>query len=290
MTGIRVLAAGPLTTVQDLGRPGHAAIGVSGSGALDRGSLRLANRLVGNPEDAAGLEITVGGFSAVFETDAWIAVTGAWGPARVAGEPIDPNHPVAVPAGSAVEIGPADSGLRYYVAVRGGIDVPAVLGSRSRDILSGIGPAPIGDGDVLPIGGAATVPVPTLDVAPWSPPACGTVEVALVVGPRDDWFPPSAIDLLFSSTWTLSSASNRVGARLEGPQLPRLDRGELPSEGMVAGGIQVPPSGQPTVLLADHPVTGGYPVIAVVASDALDVFAQLRPGQHVHFRHARLHN
>ena len=287
MTGIRVLAAGPLTTVQDLGRPGHAAIGVSGSGALDRGALRLANRLVGNAEDAAGLEITVGGFSAVFETDAWIAVTGAWGAARVAGEPIDSNHPVAVPAGSVLEIGPADSGLRYYVAVRGGIDAPAVLGSRSRDILSGIGPAPIAEGDVLPIGGAATVPVPTLDVAPWSPPLSGTVEVALVVGPRDDWFPASALDLLFSSTWALSGASNRVGARLDGPQLPRLDRGELPSEGMVAGGIQVPPSGQPTVLLADHPVTGGYPVIAVVASDALDVFAQLRPGQQVRFRHAR---
>ena len=174
------------------------------------------------------------------------------------------------------------------MAVRGGIDVPAVLGSRSRDILSGIGPAPVADGDLLAIGGAATVPVPTLDVAPWSPPAPGTVEVPLVVGPRDDWFPAAALDLLFSATWALSGASNRVGARLEGPPLPRLERGELPSEGMVAGGIQVPPSGQPTVLLADHPVTGGYPVIAVVASDGLDLFAQLRPGQHVHFRHARV--
>lgn len=289
MTGLRVLAAGPLTTVQDLGRPGHAAIGVSGSGALDRGALRLANRLVGNAEGAAGLEITVGGFSALFDADAWIAVTGAWGPAHVAGQPIDPNHPVAVPAGSVVEIGPADSGLRYYLSVRGGIDMPAVLGSRSRDILSGIGPAPIADGDVLSVGGAGTVPVPTLDLAPWSPPVAGTVEVPLVVGPRDDWFPAAAIDLLFSSTWTLSGASNRVGARLDGSPLPRLDRGELPSEGMVAGGIQVPPSGQPTVLLADHPVTGGYPVITVVASDALDVFAQLRPGQRVRFRHARLH-
>ena len=287
MTGLRVVAAGPLTTVQDLGRPGHAVIGVSGSGALDRGAIRLANRLVGNPEGAAGLEITVGGFSAVFDTDAWIAVTGAWGDVRVAGQPIDPNHAVAVAAGSLVEIGMASSGLRYYLAVRGGIDVPAVLGSRSRDILSGIGPAPVSDGDLLPVGVRPTVPVPGFDIAPWSPPPLGAVEVPLIVGPRDDWFSPTALDLLFTTTWAFGAASNRVGARLDGPPLARTGGGELPSEGMVAGAIQVPPSGQPTVLLADHPVTGGYPVIAVVASAALDVFAQLRPGQPLSFRHAR---
>ena len=284
---LRVVAARPLTTIQDLGRPGHASIGVSGSGALDRGALRLANRLVGNPEGAAGLEVTVGGFSAVFDTDAWIAVTGAWGDVRVAGLRIDPNHPVAVPSGSPVEIAPAQSGLRYYLAVRGGIDVPAVLGSRSRDILSGIGPAPLADGDVLAIGEHPPFPVSSVDIAPWSPPPAGVVEVPLVVGPREDWFPASALDALFTTAWTLSAASNRVGARLDGPPLKRVDRGELPSEGMVAGAMQVPPSGQPTVLLADHPVTGGYPVIAVVASGALDLFGQLRPGQAVRFRHAR---
>lgn len=288
MTGIRVVAAGPLTTVQDLGRPGYAAIGVSGSGALDRGAIRLANRIIGNPEGAAGLEISAGGFSASFDTDAWIAVTGAWGDVRVAGQPIDPNHPVAVPAGSLLGIGPARSGLRYYLAVRGGIDVPPVLGSRSRDVLSGIGPAPVADGDLLPVGEQPTLPVPSFDIAPWSPPPLGAVEVPLLVGPREDWFPDAALDQLFATTWTFGAASNRVGARLEGPPLRRVDRGELPSEGMVAGAIQVPPSGQPTVLLADHPVTGGYPVIAVVASAALDVFAQLRPGQQLRFRHARL--
>lgn len=287
MTGLRVIAAGPLTTVQDLGRPGYAAIGVSGSGALDRGALRLANRLVGNSEGAAGLEITVGGFSAMVETDAWIAITGAWGDVRVAGQRIDANHPVVVPAASLLEIGPAHSGLRYYLAVRGGLDVPAVLGSRSRDVLSGIGPAPVADGDLLPVGEHPTLPVPSFDISPWSPPPVDAVEVPLLVGPREDWFPPSALGLLFSTTWAFGAASNRVGARLEGPPLARVERGELPSEGMVAGAIQVPPSGQPTVLLADHPVTGGYPVIAVVASAALDVFAQLRPGQPVRFRHAR---
>jgi biotin-dependent carboxylase-like uncharacterized protein len=286
-----VLAAGPLTTVQDLGRPGFAALGVSGSGALDRGALKLGNRLVGNSEGAAGLEITVGPFSAVPDRDLWIAVTGAWGRVSVGGHPIDPNHPVLVAAGQTLEIGRAEFGLRYYLAVSGGWDVRRVLGSRSTDLLTGIGPAPVRDGDLLSVGKAHPAAIPALDVAPWSPPETGTVTVPLFVGPRADWFAAASLELLFSSTWTLGSASNRVGARLEGQPLHRSGtasaRGELPSEGMVAGALQVPPSGLPTVLLADHPTTGGYPVIAVVASGALDVFAQLRPGQRLTFRHAR---
>lgn len=289
MSALTVLTAGPLTTVQDLGRPGYAALGVSGSGALDRRALMLGNRLVGNAEGAAGLEIPVGPFSGVADRDAWIAVTGAWGPVSVGGRAVDPNHPVFVAAGDVVEIGPASSGLRYYLAVSGGWDVPYVLGSRSTDLLSGIGPAPVRDGDVIPIGSPHTEAIPALDVAPWSPPDPGPVTVPLSVGPRADWFAPAALERLFTATWTLGSASNRVGARLEGQPLERSAdaRGELPSEGMVAGALQVPPSGLPTVLLADHPTTGGYPVIAVVASGALDVFAQLRPGQQLTFRHAR---
>lgn len=289
MSAFAVRAAGPLTTLQDLGRPGFAALGVSGSGALDRRALALGNRLVGNAEGAAGLEITGGGFSGVADRDVWIAVTGAWGPVSVGGRPVDPNHPVFVAAGAPVEIGPATFGLRYYLAVSGGWDVPPVLGSRSTDLLSGIGPAPVLDGDVLPIGEPHPSGIPALDVAPWSPPDPGPVSVPLRVGPRADWFAPGALERLFTDTWTLSSASNRVGARLDGQPLERSAAGsaELPSEGMVAGALQVPPSGLPTVLLADHPTTGGYPVIAVVASGALDLFAQLRPGQRLTFRHAR---
>lgn len=289
MTALAVLRAGPLTTVQDLGRPGLAALGVSGSGALDRGALRLGNRLVGNDEGAAALEITVGGFSGVVDRDVWIAVTGAWGPVTLGDRAIDPNHPVFAAAGTPIEIGVATFGLRYYLAVSGGVAVTPVLGSRSRDILSGIGPPPLLDGDTVPIGSPRTGAIPALDVAPWSPPDPETVTVPLHVGPRESWFTPASLDLLFSEPWTLGSASNRVGARLEGPVLERsaAGEGELPSEGMVAGALQVPPSGQPTVLLADHPTTGGYPVIGVVASAALDVFAQLRPGQRVRFRHAR---
>ncbi|WP_411719680.1 biotin-dependent carboxyltransferase family protein [Mycetocola sp.] len=291
MSGFTVLGPGPLTTVQDLGRPGFAALGVSGSGALDRGALRLGNRLVGNDEGAAGLEITVGPFSGVADRDVWIAVTGAWGRVTVAGRPIDPNLPVFVAAGKVLEIGPAEFGLRYYLAVSGGWNVNPVLGSRSTDLLSGIGPAPVHDGAMLPIGEPRTAAIPALDIAPWSPPEAGAVTVPVHVGPRADWFTASSLERLFAGVWTLSSASNRVGARLEGTPLDRSDsagaHGELPSEGMVAGALQVPPSGLPTVLLADHPTTGGYPVIAVVASGALDLFAQLRPGQHLTFRHAR---
>ncbi|HEV7848586.1 MAG TPA: biotin-dependent carboxyltransferase family protein [Mycetocola sp.] len=292
MSALTVQVAGPLTTVQDLGRPGFAALGVSGSGALDRGALRLANRLVGNAEETAGLEITVGPFAGVGDRDVWIAVTGAWGRVSVGGRPIDPNHPAFVPAGAALEIGPAEHGLRYYLAVSGGWDVDPVLGSRSTDLLSGIGPAAVRDGDQIPIGESHPAAIPALDVAPWSPPEAGTVTVPLIVGPRADWFAASSLERLFTGTWALGSASNRVGARLEGTPLERSAaahaRGELPSEGMVAGALQVPPSGLPTLLLADHPTTGGYPVIAVVASGALDMFAQLRPGQSLRFRHARL--
>jgi biotin-dependent carboxylase-like uncharacterized protein len=291
MSAMTVLAAGPLTTVQDLGRPGFAALGVSGSGALDRSALKLGNRLVGNAEGAAALEITVGPFSGIADRDVWIAVTGAWGRVSVGGLPIDPNHPAFLAAGTVVEIGPAELGLRYYLAVSGGWDVDPMLGSRSTDLLSGIGPPPVHDGDDLPIGEPHTAAIPALDVAPWSPPEAGTVTVPVHVGPRADWFTPASLERLFTGTWTLSTASNRVGARLEGTPLERSvaagARGELPSEGMVAGALQVPPSGLPTVLLADHPTTGGYPVIAVVASGALDVFAQLRPGQRLTFRHAR---
>ena len=289
MTALRVIAAGPLSTVQDLGRPGLAAVGVSRSGALDRGALTLANRLVGNAQGAAGIEVTVGGFSCVFDGDVWIAVTGAWGRVTVARRPIDVNQPLRLAAGDVLEVGMAEAGLRYYLAIGGGIEVPEVLGSRSTDLLSGTGPAVLTDGDRLPLGVPHPEQIRPVDIAPWGRPDLGPVTVTLHVGPRAEWFTADSIERLFTETWTLGAASNRVGARLEGRPLERAATatGELPSEGMVAGALPVPPSGLPTVLLADHPTTGGYPVIAVVASGALDTLAQLRPGQAVRFRHAR---
>lgn len=279
-----VEAAGPATTVQDLGRPGAAALGVSPSGALDRGALRLANRLVGNPEGRAALEVVLGPFAAVPDVDLWIAVTGAWGPITVDGRPSDGHRAVRVQAGSRLELGAATHGLRYVLAVRGGFDGPQVLGSRSTDTLAGLGPAPVVAGDRLPVLPTPRRRVPPLDIAPWTRPDAGERLVRVSPGPRRDWFDDASRQRLVEQPWTITADADRIGMRLDGPPLERLDPGrELPSEGMVAGAVQVPPSGLPTILSADHPVTGGYPVIAVVRAADRDLLAQLRPGQRLRF-------
>ncbi|MEV5748601.1 biotin-dependent carboxyltransferase family protein [Actinoallomurus sp. NPDC052308] len=272
---IEVLRPGPLCTVQDLGRPGYAHLGVPRSGAADAAGLRLANRLVGNPEDAAGLELTFGGAALRFDAPAWIAVTGA--PVRVS--PGAMNAPCHVPAGTSVEFGTPSAGVRTYVAVRGGVDVPPVLGSRSTDLLSGLGPDPLTAGDRLAVG-RASEPI-TVDYAPGYEPEDEPV-LRILPGPRDDWF--ESLEPLTRGGYEVSSHSNRIGVRLEGRPLVRRREGELPSEGMVTGALQVPPNGLPIIFLADHPTTGGYPVAAVVASADLGRAAQLRPGQRVRFR------
>lgn len=272
---VEVLSPGPLTTVQDLGRPGLASVGVGPSGAADRGSLRLANRLVGNPESAAALELTYGGLRIRFDAPATIALTGA----TVDG--VGMNGPVRVAAGQEIAIGIPREGLRTYLAVRGGIDVPEVLGSRSTDTLSGIGPPVLEKGMRLPIG-ARPGGFPNVDLAP--PQPLGPAVLGVLPGPRDDWFVPDALATLTQSAYALTKDSNRVGARLDGPELKRGVHEELPSEGMVRGALQVPPHGRPILFLADHPVTGGYPVIAVVIDADLDRAAQLRAGDAVAFR------
>ncbi|MFB6391643.1 biotin-dependent carboxyltransferase family protein [Polymorphospora lycopeni] len=276
---IQVLRAGALTTVQDLGRPGWAHLGVPRSGALDGPALRLANRLVGNPETAAGLETTLTGCRLRITRATNVAVTGAYGPLRVDGRPAGLGQPVAVPAGATVDIGPASHGVRRYLAVGGGIAVPPVLGSRSTDTLSGLGPPPLADGDELPVG--AAVPAPSaVHFTPGQPPL-DVLHLAVRLGPRDDWFTAAAVANLLSTPYTVSPLSNRVGARLAGTGLARARAGELPSEGIVLGAVQVPADGQPLIFLADHPTTGGYPVIAVVADVA--PLAQARPGTTVLF-------
>ncbi|MFC8847081.1 MULTISPECIES: biotin-dependent carboxyltransferase family protein [unclassified Micromonospora] len=298
---LEVLRAGALTTVQDQGRPGWAHLGVPRSGALDPTALRLANRLVGNPEDAAGLEITLTGCALRLTRAGAVALTGAdadvWiggarigadaearvadqpGGVRVADRPGDVGRPLAVPAGAVVRIGPARSGLRTWLAVAGGIAVPPVLGSRSTDTLSGLGPPPLRDGDILPLGAPAGDPAP-VDITVGRP-APAALRLALRLGPRDDWFTPAALDRLFGTAYTVSPVSNRVGARLTGAPLPRAVAGELPSEGLVLGAVQVPADGQPLIFLADHPTTGGYPVVGVV--DDVTPLAQARPGTTVTF-------
>ncbi|WP_019631077.1 biotin-dependent carboxyltransferase family protein [Actinomadura atramentaria] len=283
---LEVVRPGPLATVQDLGRPGLAHLGVPGSGAADAPALRLANRLAGNPEDAAGLELTFGGAALRFRRAAWAAATGAPAPVSVDGRAAPFNAPFRVPAGGLVEVGAPARGVRTYVAVRGGLTPEPVLGSRSADLLSGLGPPPLAAGDAVPLGpvtgpGLALEPL-RVDVAPVpEPPAEPRLRV--LPGPRDDWFAAGALAALTSAVYTVADASNRVGVRFDGPPLDRVRDGELPSEGMVTGALQVPPDGRPILFLADHPTTGGYPVIAVVTTADIPVAAQLRPGTKVRF-------
>ncbi|MEU0115345.1 biotin-dependent carboxyltransferase family protein [Streptomyces bobili] len=276
-----VVRAGALTTVQDRGRPGHAHLGVPRSGVLDAPAAALGNRLVGNPPEAAVLETTLNGCAVRPRSTVTVGVTGA--PCRVAvgGRPAAWGAPVRVPAGMVLDVGPAVSGVRSYVAVAGGVAVDPVLGSRSTDLLSGLGPAPLTNGTVLPLG-RARVPRACVDVAPQPAPPAELV-LRITLGPRDDWFTTEAVRLFTSGAYLVSAASNRIGLRTEGPALDRAVAGELASEGMVLGAVQVPPDGRPVVFLADHPTTGGYPVIGVVRPSDLPSAAQAAPGTPVRF-------
>ncbi len=281
-SAIAVVRAGALTTVQDLGRPGYAHLGVPRAGALDVPALRLANRLVGNPGATAALETTLTGCAVRVRRPVTAAVTGAPGPVTVDGRPVAWGAAVRVPAGAVLEAAPASHGVRAVVAFAGGIDVPAVLGSRSADLLSGLGPAPLRDGDVLPLG-TPCGPPPAIDVAPQPGVPVRELVLPVVLGPRDDWFTPAGLRTLATGRYRVSSASNRIGLRTEGPPLERAREGELPSEGMVLGAVQVPPDGRPVLFLADHPTTGGYPVVGVVPHRCLAAAAQAVPGTPVRF-------
>ncbi|MEV1008725.1 biotin-dependent carboxyltransferase family protein [Streptomyces sp. NPDC049881] len=276
-----VVRPGALTTVQDLGRPGQAHLGVPRSGALDPPAHLLANRLVGNPPDAATLETTLTGCALRAHAPLTAALTGAPCPVTVDGRPAPWGLAFTVPAGAVLDIGPATSGVRTYAALSGGIACPPVLGSRSTDLLSGLGPAPLRTGDVLSLGTPPPRPAPTDAVPQPAPPA--TLVLPLLLGPRDDWLTPDAATTLATAPYRVSADSNRVGLRTEGPALTRARHGELPSEPMVLGAVQVPPDGRPVVFLADHPTTGGYPVAGVVPERALAAAAQAAPGTPLRF-------
>ncbi|MDI5972092.1 biotin-dependent carboxyltransferase family protein [Streptomyces sp. SL13] len=278
---VEVTRAGALTTVQDLGRAGQAHLGVPGSGALDLPAHHAANRLVGNPPDAATLETTLTGCALRPSAPLVVAVTGAPCAVRVDGRPAAWGTALRVPAGAVLDVGPATHGVRCYLAVAGGVAVEPVLGSRSADLLSGLGPAPLRDGDVLPLGvaGGAVPPVGAA-VLPGPP---SVLVLPVLPGPRADWFAPHAPAVLAGGGFRVAADSNRIALRTEGPALPRIRTDELASEGMVTGALQVPPHGRPMLFLADHPTTGGYPVIGVVPPEALSAAAQAAPGTPVRF-------
>lgn len=281
MNTLTVLRTGPLCTVQDRGRPGHASIGVGRSGAADLLSHDAANRLVGNNSEAATLEVTFGGLTLRAEFDAVVAVTGAHATCRIDGTQQGLHSTLVMRAGQELELSAPSWGLRNYLAVRGGIDVSVVLGSRSTDTMSGIGPAVLTPGTVLSVGNDKAC----WPAADFTPPRARPDALSVSFGPRENWFTEHARSLLLEQPWTVTQDSDRVGIRLDGAEpLSRVDDNELPSEGMVLGALQVPPSGQPVLFLADHPVTGGYPVIAVVTADDVSAAAQLTPGTQIRFR------
>ena len=286
MPALTVLETGPLATVQDRGRPGLAAIGVGHSGPADADSFRLANRVVGNPEWATGVEVTFGGLAIRAHGDLLVCLAGAPCPVRVGRREEAPYSLVRVPDGATLTLGTPAVGLRSYLAVRGGLAAPEVLRSRATDTLAGVGPPPLAPGTRLEVGRPPRS-TPTVDVAPVAPPTAGDVALRVVPGPRADWFDDDAIARLTGTAYEVTAESDRVGMRLSGPRLGRARDDELPSEGMVCGALQVPPTGQPTLFLADHPVTGGYPVVAVVVGADLGRAAQARPGQRLRFVESR---
>ncbi|MDQ6753829.1 MAG: 5-oxoprolinase/urea amidolyase family protein [Actinomycetota bacterium] len=301
--GLVVIRPGPQSTIQDLGRPGYADLGVTDSGALDCGALRQANRLAGNPEDAAALEVLQGGLVVAALTDQVLAVTGA--PAvlsitvpagaaantgRAPSRHVPMGAPFALLAGEILELGRPFAGLRSYLAARGGFDAVPVMGSRSTDTMSGIGPLPLAPGTELAVaparpGSIVGAPEIAPEILQQALPeaAASCTRLRIVPGPRDDWFSPEALAQFTTQDWVVTQQSNRIGLRMAGAPLQRARTGELASEGTVRGAVQVPPEGQPVLFLADHPVTGGYPVIGVVVTADLDRAAQLPPGHRVRF-------
>ena len=280
---LRVVRPGPLTLVQDDGRPGLASQGVGPSGAFDRRALHQGRTLVGDADQpTAGLEVLGGGLVLEATADHVVAVTGAVGPVLVDDVPVDHGRALRLRRGRRLTVGPFDLGLRGYVAVGGGFDVAPTLGSRSTDVLGGLGPDAPRAGDVLDVGTPHGPPPVLPPVPPLLTPRTTTVD--LVPGPRDDWFTADALATFLGTAWTVSDRSDRVGVRLDGPPLERTRDDELPSEACVRGSVQVTSAGLPVVLGPDHPVTGGYPVIGVVTRAGVDRLAQVRPGEPVRFR------
>lgn len=304
-SGLRILSPGLQSLVQDLGRAGHAGLGVSAAGALDRSSLRRANRIVGNQPSAAVVETVAGGLRVQAVGDQVLAVTGAPSALTVvtpsdafspealddAGQPeqvrtVPMATAFALLDGEILTIGAPECGFRTCLAIRGGAEAEAVLGSRSTDTMSGIGPAPLVAGQLLGAGLATSSNVVGNPELQPDFPDAGVTVLDIVPGPRDDWFDAAALESLCSQDWAVTPRSNRVGMRLAGEPLTRSRDGELPSEGTMAGALQIPPEGQPVLFLADHPITGGYPVIGVVVDHQLDLAAQIPIGGFIRFRWA----
>jgi antagonist of KipI len=274
-----------LTTIQDLGRWGHQATGVPVAGPMDVYSHRLANQLVGNSENAAALEITLIGPELMAHGDLLCAIAGAEFTVLVGGHPVHHTGAFRVPAGASVRFGDRRAGARATLAVRGGIAVPPVLGSRATSILSHMGPLkgrPLTTGDILPIGEERRFDDPPWSAYPLTMPRGGT-RLRVIPGPHEAIFTAAASETLLSSRYRLTPSSNRTGYQLSGPLLEHASTVDILSDATPFGSIQVPGSGQPILLMADRQTTGGYPKIATVISADLPLAGQLAPGDWVEF-------
>jgi biotin-dependent carboxylase-like uncharacterized protein len=295
-----VLAGGPLTTVQDLGRVGHRALGIGSAGAMDRLALTLGNVLLGNPRDAAGIEIAASAFTVGFETDTWFALTGGDCRAQLEGAPILPWWAMPARKGQVLSLCPPAGGMFAYLTVAGGIDVAPILGSRSTDLkgrFGGFNGRALTKDDVLPTGvpvhqrpiarahgfgirpPTATRPDPPVKAAPEKPAAV----VRVLPAAEYASFPADRVDAFWTTNWSLQHDSSRVGYRLAGSSVQLAGPLELFSHGILPGVVQVPPSGQPVVQMADANTCGGYPKIGVVITADLGRLAQVRPGGKVRF-------
>ena len=299
-----LVAPGPLSTVQDMGRTGHAAQGYPECGACDKYALALGNLLCGNPEAAAAIEMTLSGATVQFERDAVIALTGAACAPTLGGRPIPTYAPVRVRAGDTLEIGAFSAGLRGYLCVQGGIDTPPVLGSRSTDMkcrIGGLEGRALRKGDVLPVGKApagydftrAARAARALAEKPWllrprtAHAFLGDQVIPLlraVPGPQDDAFTVDGLRTFFSGLYAVTPDSNRMGVKLSGPAAETKRSSDILSDGIVEGSVQISANGQPILMLADHQTTGGYAKIATVIGPDLCAAAQLRPGETAAFR------
>ncbi|MDX3974541.1 5-oxoprolinase/urea amidolyase family protein [Shinella sp.] len=289
----KVLAAPMPALFQDLGRFGQTGQGVSASGALDRSAFNAAGRIVGNPANTPALELTLGGFSFESNVRAVIGLAGASCPVMVRDASgresvFETYMPIALEPGDVVTIGHPRKGMRAYLAVRGGFDVAPVLGSAATDTLAVVGPESVTSGTVLALKDRkdGLTSVSPDEILAFDLPAAGdVVTLDVVLGPRTDWFTDKGIETLTGQLWQVTPQSSRVGIRLAGDvPLERKDSAELPSEGTATGAIQVPHSGQPVLFLADHPLTGGYPVIGAVAEYHLDLAGQIPINAKIRFR------
>lgn len=280
--GLHILNTAFPITIQDDGRPGRAGQGVSASGALDMGAMHRANRAVGNPSGSPVLEITLGPVRLRADRPMVLALTGA-AQVQLGGQRIPPGAAFAADAGDEVLIAPPATGMRSYLALRGGYDVAPVLGSAATDTLAFVGPPALSASDTIAPAQNPAAAVGAPEIQPALPAAGELIALPVTLGPRTDWFAPGMVRHFLTQEWLVTPQSSRVGIRLAGDAISRGDARELPSEGTETGAIQIPHSGQPVLFLADHPLTGGYPVIATLHPDALDLAGQIPPGARIRF-------